>query len=135
SSGAPAGDARGQALAPAAVSGDQVIHDLAGENNAVGLHDLPVNLHGVAETGCAQRHEVRLVGANVIEIADAEEDLVAEDGSTFRLRLRAVYAQGEDDENIAIRHTGAIQRSDDWWQQEIGSREARNIVDDDRHLF
>ena len=78
---------------------------------------------------------LRVVGADVVEIADAAEDLVAEDGAPLRLRLRAMDSQREDDEDVAIGHARAIQRLDHRRQQQIGAGEPRDVVDDDRHLL
>src|SRR5262249_36875625 len=100
--GARTGDAGSDALAAAAVAGDQVIHDLAGEHYAVRLHDLAINFDTVACASSSHRHQVRLISADVVEIANPAVDFVADDGAALIFRLRAVNAQRENDKDVRI---------------------------------
>ncbi len=60
-------------LSSAAITGDQMIHDLAGEDNAVRLQHLSVDLDCVAESSRPDGNQVGFIVANVIEIANPVE--------------------------------------------------------------
>src|SRR5690348_14117303 len=91
--GPKARDTGNEALAATGVSGDQVIDNLAGENDAVGLPYFAIDLHAIAEAGGADLHQFRVVRGNVIHRPDAPVDRVAEDQLSFIVRLAPMDAE------------------------------------------
>ena len=83
SGGAETGNARHQALSPAAVAGDQVVDNLTGQNDAVRLEDFAVDLDHITEAGHADFHERCVVSGYVVEKTDAPGDLGTHDEFPF----------------------------------------------------
>src|ERR1051326_6170822 len=129
--GAEPRDSRHQALAAARIARDQVVYDFAGENDTVGLPHLAVDFDAIPEACGADGNEVRVIGGDMVDAADARENLLADDELLLFDGLAAVNAEREDDEDVAVGDAGSVERGDDGREQQVRAGEARDVVNYD----
>ena len=128
-------DARHQTLAPAAVTGDQVVNNLAGEDDAVRLPDPAIDPHFVAEARSPDMHQPSGIPAIVIVGPYAVIDGVADDLASFGFGLAPVDAQGKRDEDVVVGDTCLGQLLKQGLQHQVGAGQPCDVVDDDGYAF
>ena len=130
--GSKSGHTGDEALSTARVSGDQVVNDLAREDDPVRLPHLAVDLDAIPVARRADLHQAVVVGRDVVERANAGVDLLAEYQLALIVRLRPVNAQREHDEDIAIGNARGVQSGDEGRQDQIGAGKTCDVVYHDR---
>ena len=133
--GLPAGDARQDALAAAAVARHEVVHHAAGEDDLVAGQGPLVQPDGSPPAGGAHIGQVVLVRADVVLQPDPVVHGLGHQSDVLLLRLAAVGAGGGEDQDVLIPDAGGLQLPDQ--DGDIGVRRlpaAGDVGDDDAHL-
>ena len=133
--GLPAGDARQDALAAAAVARHEVVHHAAGEDDLVAGQGPLVQPHRRAVAGGAHIGQVLLVRADVVHHLNPVVNGLCHKADLLLLCLLAMGAGGGEDQDVLIPDAGGLQLPDQ--DGDIGVRRlpaAGDVRDDDAHL-
>ena len=132
--GREARHAGGDALAPAAEAGEDVVAYPAREHDLVGLGHDAVYIHLVAAHGLAQVYQI-VRAAVVGDYLDAAHGLLAREDELFLTGRGLVIAGGYHDGDVAVRHAAGVALVEQ--AREIGVRAvagAGEVADDNGDL-
>ena len=96
-------------LSAAAVTGEVVVHDGAGEDHVIDVADVFVKPHRGAARGGAEVLEVFLLGAGAVVHLEARGNVLAHGFDHFFVRHVAVGAERKDDVHVFVFDTQLIQ--------------------------